>query len=175
MGVVPMNSPSTTSKSNRTKRSKFAGFRFHIIAQRELEKIFTIPRSIIFLIAAIIVPIIVPYLWADAADVKNFPVEIQTLMLRDLLFFLTYFWVAGVVLVFFASWIVTDFVAGEVSRGTLLSLIPEPMHRWEVILGKFIAYMIFITIMELIAISITIYVLVTVSGAHMAGIGELVQ
>jgi ABC-type transport system involved in multi-copper enzyme maturation permease subunit len=157
----------TISESN----SGSSGLRFHIIAQRELEKIFTIPRTIIFLIVAIIVPFLV----ADAASVSSYPLEIQALMLKDILFFVTYFWVAGIVLVFFASWIVTDFVAGEVSRGTLLSLITKPIHRWEVLLGKFIAYLIFITIMEAIAIFITIYVVVTVSGAHLSVIGELTQ
>ena len=164
-----MNSPSSTP--NRTNRSKSSGLRFHVIAQRELEKILTIPKALIFIIIAIIVP----YLLADAADVNSYSLDIQALMLRDLLFFVTYFWVAGIVLVFFASWIVTDFIAGEVSCGTLLSLITKPIHRWEVILGKFIAYIIFITIVEVIAIFITIYVLVTASGAHISVIGELVQ
>jgi ABC-type transport system involved in multi-copper enzyme maturation permease subunit len=159
------------TKSKKTVGDGSTGLRFHVITQRELEKILTIPRSLIFLIAAIILPFLV----ADAADVNNYPVDIQALMLRDILFFVTYFWVAGIVLAFFASWIVTDFVAGEVSRGTLLSLISKPIHRWEVILGKFIAYIIFITIMETIAIFITIYVLVTVSGSHLSVIGELVQ
>jgi ABC-type transport system involved in multi-copper enzyme maturation permease subunit len=166
-GVEPMNK----EKSNTTQGTGSTGLRFHIIARRELEKILTIPRSLIFIIAAIIVPFLV----ADAADVKNYPLDIQALMLKDILFFVTYFWVAGLVLVFFASWIVTDFVAGEVSRGTLLSLITKPIHRWEVILGKFIAYIIFIIIMEVIAIFITIYVLVTVSESHISVIGELVQ
>lgn len=157
--------------SKETTGSRFSDLRFHIITRRELEKIFTIPKALIFIIAAIIVPFLV----ADAADVRNYPMEIQTLMLRDVLFFVTYFWVAGIVLVFFASWIITDFVAGEVSRGTLLSLITKPIHRWEVIFGKFLAYLIFITIMETITIFITIYVLVTVSGSHLSVIGELVQ
>jgi ABC-type transport system involved in multi-copper enzyme maturation permease subunit len=117
----------------------------------------------------------VAFLWADAADVKSYPIDIQALLLRDYLFFVIYFWVAGIVLAFFASWIVTDFIAGEVSRGTLLSLITKPIHRWEVLLGKFIAYIIFITIVELIAIFISIYVLVTFSGSHLSVIGELIQ
>jgi ABC-type transport system involved in multi-copper enzyme maturation permease subunit len=170
-GVNSMNK-STSKKANK---SKFVGLRFHIITQRELERIFTLPNALIFLIVATIVPFLVAFLWVDAAGVKDYPLDIQALMLRDYLFFVTYFWVAGIVLAFFASWIVTDFVAGEVSRGTLLSLITKPIHRWEVILGKFIAYIIFITIMEAIAIFITIYVLVTFSGAHISVMGELVQ
>jgi ABC-type transport system involved in multi-copper enzyme maturation permease subunit len=171
VGVNSMNKPT----SNKANKSSFVGFRFHIITRRELEKIFTLPYILIFLIVAIIVPFLVAFLWANDANVKDYPLDIQALMLRDYLFFVTYFWLAGIVLAFFASWIVTDFVAGEVSRGTLLSLITRPIHRWEVILGKFIAYMIFITIMEVIAIFITIYVLVTFSGAHISVIGELVQ
>ena len=158
-------------KTSETSKSRFSRLRFHIIAQQELKKIFTIPKALIFIIVAIIIP----FLAADAADVMSYPLEIQALMLKDILFFVTYFWVAGIVLVFFASWIVTDFVAGEASRGTLLSLITKPIHRWEVIFGKFIAYIIFIIIMEVIAIFITIYVLVTVSGSHLSVIGELVQ
>jgi ABC-type transport system involved in multi-copper enzyme maturation permease subunit len=160
---------STSEEHGSTK------LRFHIIAQRELEKIFRLPVVLVFLIVATIVPFLVAFLWANDAGVKDYPLDVQALMLRDYLFFVTYFWVAGIVLAFFASWIVTDFVAGEVSRGTLLSLITKPIHRWEVILGKFIAYIIFITILEVIAIFITIYVLVTFSGSHISVIGELVQ
>jgi ABC-type transport system involved in multi-copper enzyme maturation permease subunit len=163
------------SNSKKTNKSKFAGLRFHIITHRELKKFFTVPNVLIFLIVATIVPFLVAFLWADEVGVKNFPLDIQALMLRDYLFFVTYFWVGGIVLAFFASWIVTDFVAGEVSRGTLLSLITKPIHRWEVILGKFIAYIIFITIVELIAIFITIYVLVTFSGAHISVMSDLIQ
>ena len=158
------------TKTIGTGGSASVGSRFHIIAGRELEKIFTITRSIIFLIAAIIVPFIV----ADAADVKSYPLDIQALMLKDILFFTTYFWVGGIVLVFFAAWIVSDFIAGEGSRGTLLSLITRPIHRWEVIFGKFLAYLIFVAVMEVIAIFISIYVLVTVSGAHISVMWDLV-
>lgn len=157
--------------TNTPKRSVSLGLRFHIITGRELERIFTLPRALIF----ILISTLVPFLVADASEISSYPVETQTLLLRDILFFITYFWIAGILLVFFASWIVTDFIAGEDNRGTLLSLITKPIHRWEVVLGKFLAYIIFIVIMEAIAISIAIFVLVTVSGSHLSVIGELVQ
>ena len=103
LGVNSTNK--TTTSSNKKNKSKLTGLRFYIITQRELEKILTIPKALIFLIVAIIVP----FLAADAANVKNYPLDIQALMLTDMLFFVTYFWVAGIVLVFFASWFVTDF------------------------------------------------------------------
>ena len=147
-----------------------AGSRFHIIAKRELEKILTIPRALIFLVAAIIVPIITAY----GADVSSYSPGIQALMLKDRLFVVTYFWVGGIVLAFFAAWVISDFISGEDSRGTLLSLITRPIRRWEVILGKFLAYLVFVAVMELVAIFLTIYVLVTVSGAHLSVMWDLV-
>lgn len=150
--------------------SASVGSRFHIIAGRELKKILTIPRAIIFLVAAIIVPIITAY----GADVSSYPLGIQALMLRDRLFVVTYFWIGGIVLAFFAAWIVSDFIAGEDSRGTLLSLITRPIHRWEVILGKFLAYLVFVAVMEFLAILISIYVFVTASGAHISVMWDLI-
>jgi len=150
--------------------SVFAGLQYHIIARRELEKILTIPRAFFFLVAAIIVPVITAYV----SDVNSYPVEIQALMLKDILFFTTYFWVGGMVLVFSSAWIVSDFIAGEDSRGTLLSLITKPIHRWEVILGKFLAYLAFVLVLELIAIILSIYLLVTVSGSHLSVVWDLI-
>jgi len=147
-----------------------SGSRFHIIAGRELQKILSLPRTLIFLVAAIILPIVSAY----AAEVDSYPLDVQALMLKDILFFTVYFWVGGIVLAFFAAWIVSDFIAGEDSRGTLLSLITRPIRRWEVILGKFLAYLLFVAVMEIIAIFITIYVLVTVSGAHLSVMWDLI-
>ena len=147
-----------------------AGLRFHIIAGRELQKILTIPRALIFLAAAMIVPMITAY----GADVSSYPVGIQALMLKDRLFVVTYFWVGGIVLSFFSAWTVSDFIAGEDSRGTLLSLITRPIRRWEVILGKFMAYLLFVAVMELIALFLSIYVFVTVSGAHLSVMWDLI-
>jgi len=147
----------------------FGGSLFHVIARRELEKILTIPRSLIFIIAAIIVP----FLAADAASVDSYPLAIQGLMLKDILFFTVFFWGGGIVLVFFSAWTVSDFIAGEDGRGTLLSLITRPIRRWEVILGKFLAYLVFVFVMEAIAIFISIFVLVTVSGAHLSVMWDL--
>ena len=158
------------TESGDAGRSASIGSRFHIIAGRELEKILTVPRALIFLVAAIIVPIITAY----GADVSSYPVGIQALMLKDRLFVVTYFWIGGIVLAFFAAWIVSDFIAGEDSRGTLLSLITRPIRRWEVILGKFLAYLAFVAVMELIAIFISIYVFVTISGAHLSVMWDLV-
>ena len=42
--------------------------------------------------------------------------------------------------------VVNAFVAGEDSRGTLLSLITKPIRRWEVLLGKFLAYIAFVAV-----------------------------
>lgn len=147
-----------------------AKFQFQIIAGRELQKLFKLPNILIFLAAAVIVPLITAL---QLEDVNSYNVEVQALTLRDVLFFSTYFWLGGIVLAFFSTWIVSDFIAGEDSRGTLLSLITKPIRRWEVLLGKYIGYLIFIGVMELIAILIAIYVLVTASGAHLSVIWDL--
>ena len=33
-----------------------------------------------------------------------------------------------------------DFIAGEQSRGTLLLFSTKPVHRWEIILGKYLSF-----------------------------------
>lgn len=155
----------------KIKNKKQSGF--FVIANKTFRDICKINRSIAFIIITTIIPFIVAY--AGLGEVKNFPLEMQILTLRDILFFTTYIWVAGIPLAFFAGITISGFIAGEVNEGTLLSLVSKPVRRWEIIFGKFFAYFIYILILETIAIFSTTYILVTVSGCHLSVFNSLIK
>lgn len=146
---------------------------FFVIANKTFKDICKINRSLIFLIISAFIPFLVAYSGLD--NLKNSSLEMQALMLRDILFFTTYIWVAGIPLALFAGVTVSGFIAGEVNEGTLLSLVSKPVRRWEIIFGKFFAYVLYIMILETIALIATTYILVTVSGCHLSVFNSLIK
>lgn len=146
---------------------------FFIIMNKTFKDICKLNRSLIFLIISVFIPFLVAYSGLD--NLKNAPLEMQKLLLRDIMFFITYIWVAGIPLALFAGVTVSSFIAGEVNQGTLLSLVSKPVRRWEIIFGKFFAYILYIMILEFIVLLATMYILVTVSGCHLSVFNYLIK
>ncbi|MFX0082076.1 MAG: ABC transporter permease subunit [Candidatus Hodarchaeota archaeon] len=68
----------------------------------------------------------------------------------------------------------SDFIAGEQSRGMLTLLVSKPLHRWELIVGKYFSFMIvFLPLLTLnillMAVSINIIGIGTVEGDLVGG------
>jgi ABC-2 type transport system permease protein len=143
-----------------------SSLKFHVIANKTLRDISKWYVTLTFIGLSTFIPFILAITVLPDMKLANYPVEMQFLQLRDYLFFITYFMIAGLVLSLFTAVYVSGFVASEVSSGTLLSLISKPLKRWEILFGKFIAFFIYITILETTSIIISIYILVTFSGCN---------
>lgn len=68
----------------------------------------------------------------------------------------------------------SDFIAGEQSRGMLTVLVSKPLHRWELIVGKYISFMVvYLPLLTLsiiwMAVSINFIGIGTVEGDVLAG------
>ncbi len=158
------------NKSNSTMNYKIncSSFKFLIIAFKTFKDICKWWTSLIFISLAIFVPLILAAIVLPEYKLQNYPMDMQLLQLRDYLLFTTYFMIAGIVLALFTAVFVSGFIASEVSNGTLLTLVSKPIRRWEIILGKFIAYFSYVMILELISLLISVYVLVTFSGCNLS-------
>ena len=134
------------------------------LIDRTLREIATLNRSLVFLIACALVP----YLAAREAfsEMTSVPVEIQALFMREIFFLFAYLWVGGIVLGLFSAVTVSGFISREMGSGTLLILVSKPLHRWEIVLGKFLAFLIYILVLETIALVSVAYIMVTVTGVH---------
>jgi len=68
---------------------------------------------------------------------------------------MTFFWIAGLPLVLSISVTCGDFISKEENDGTLLLLVSKPVRRYEIITGKFLAFIVDILILETVAIIFT--------------------
>jgi len=129
--------------------------RFHTITLKTLSDLFSIKRSIFFLIAIIILPIVISSVLSSTFNLTTMTLANQVQTVTMFYIMLMFVWVAGIPLVLFASVTCGDFITKEENDGTLLLLVSKPVRRYEIILGKYFAFLINILILEIIAIIIT--------------------
>lgn len=131
--------------------------RFHTVTFKTLEDLFSIRRSILFLIAVLIAPVFVS-LAVSGDNVFSFgtmTMATQVQMVNMLYIMLVFIWVAGIPMVLLASITCGDFVSKEEQDGTLLLLISKPVRRYEIVLGKFLAFVANMLILQSLAIFLT--------------------
>jgi len=134
------------------------------LIEQTLSEIATLNRSLIFLFTCALIP----YIAAREAfeDITSMPVDVQALLLREIFFLLAYLWMGGIVLGLFTAITVASFISRESGTGTLLILVSKPLHRWEIVFGKYLAFLVYILALEFIALVSVAYIMVTVSGVH---------
>ena len=129
--------------------------RFHTITIKTLSDMFRLKRSIIFLIAVMILPFIISSIMSGLFDFSSMTLANQSQSVAMFYLMIMFVWVAGIPLVLFASVTCGDFITKEENDGTLLLLTSKPVRRYEIVLGKYFAFIINILILELIAIVFT--------------------
>ena len=129
--------------------------RFHTVMFKTLDDLFGIKRSILFIIAMLIVPIIISGVLNSVfvLDTMSLANQIQTVTMFYII--IVFFWVAGIPLVLLAGVTCGDFISKEENEGTLLLLVSKPVGRHEIVLGKYFAFLINILILEIIAVTLS--------------------
>lgn len=127
--------------------------RFHIVMLKTLKDLFSIKRSLVFLIISLI-PVFIFANVSQREAVFNFkvmtlPMQIQ--MMNGIFIIMSFIWIAGIPLVLLAAMTCGSFISKEEQDGTLLLLVSKPIRRYEIIIGKFFAFMVSTMILELIA------------------------
>lgn len=127
--------------------------RFHIVMLKTLKDLFSIKRSLVFLIISLI-PVFIFANVSQREAVFNFkvmtlPMQIQ--MMNGIFIIMSFIWIAGIPLVLLAAMTCGSFISKEEQDGTLLLLASKPIRRYEIIIGKFFAFLVSTMILELIA------------------------
>ncbi len=141
-------------------------FKFPLITGQALKDMFTLRRIVIYLIILCVVPVIAAMLVPNS--ISSYPREMQLVKLTDYMFTLSFLWIAGIPLIFMSAGMVSSMVSSELTEGTMLQLITKPVRRWEVIVGKFLAFFILFAVVEILAFVLSSYLLVYFSGCHLS-------
>jgi ABC-type transport system involved in multi-copper enzyme maturation permease subunit len=88
-------------------------------------------------------------------DLANMTLANQIQTVNMFYIILVFFWIAGILLVMTASFTCGDFITKEENDGTLLLLTSKPVQRYEIVLGKYLAFLINIIILQILALVIT--------------------
>jgi len=129
--------------------------RFHTVMFKTLGDLLKVKRSLLFIIAILIVPIVVSTVINSvfALTTMSLANQIQTVTMFYII--IVFFWVAGIPLVLLAGVTCGDFISKEENEGTLLLLVSKPVRRHEIVLGKYFAFIINVLILEIIAVTLT--------------------
>jgi len=156
----------TLFTSESRKKIRRRSFKFPIITAQALRDIFTLRRIVAYLIILCIVPAITAML--VPSNISSYPLEMQIVKLTDYMFSLGFLWIGGIPLVFMCAGTMSSMINSEITEGTLLQLITRPVRRWEVIIGKFLAFFILFAFVEILAFLLSAYLLIYFSGAHLS-------
>jgi len=129
--------------------------RFHTITFKTLSDLFRIKRSIVFIITMMILPVIISIILNTTFNLTSMTLANQVQTVTMFYIMLVFVWIAGLPLVLFTSVTCGDFITKEEQDGTLLLLVSKPVRKYEIILGKYFAFIINILLLEIIAIIIT--------------------
>lgn len=129
--------------------------RFHTIMFKTINDLLSIKRNIVFLILIFIAPIILSTVISMNFNLTSMTLANQIQTVNMFYIVLVFFWVAGILLVMFTSFTCGDFITKEENDGTLLLLTSKPVQRYEIVLGKYLAFLLTIVIYLIIALVIT--------------------
>lgn len=148
------------------KKIKRSHLKFPIITARALRDMFTVRRVVTYLIILCAVPALVATLVPE--EIASYTLDMQVVKLTDYLFTLSFVWIAGIPLVFMSAGTISSMTSSEINEGTVLQLVSRPLRRWEVIIGKFLAFFILFAFVEVVAFIVSTYLLIYFSGCHLS-------
>jgi len=128
--------------------------RFHIIMKKALLDMMNPKRTILYLGIILLIPFIFTIIAENETifDFASMSLPMQMQMITSIFIITSFIWIAGIPMVVFASANCGSFISREDETGTLLILVSKPIRRWEIMLGKFLAFMIVVTLLELTSI-----------------------
>lgn len=105
------------------------------------------------------------------SGLSNLPLAIQERELITIFAQLSFLWYAGIPIMVLIGIITANQIAKEEEEGSLRILLSKPIRRWEVILGKFLAIMVFSFLIVLIGLSFGSVLFFHISGASPTALG----
>lgn len=110
-----------------------------------------------------------------SSDFSTQPLAIQERELTKAFSTLSFLWFAGIPAMVLIAIISANHIAKEEEEGSLRILLSKPVRRWEVILGKFLAIMMFTFLIILVSQAFGSIILYHISGASAAALGNSIM
>jgi len=139
--------------------------RMHAIMLKTLKDLFSIRRSILFLIGVMILPFFATTIFVSSESgnsIANMTLAMQNQMAVGFFIILGFMWIIGIPVVLMAGVTCGDFISKEDQDGTLLLLVSKPVRRYEIVMGKFLAFMINAVLLSLIVLLLSAVVMSSV-------------
>jgi ABC-type transport system involved in multi-copper enzyme maturation permease subunit len=140
--------------------------RFQVIMLKTMKDLFSIRRTLLFLFAVMLVPFVASGMFGSEGEMGfgEMTLAMQNQMVMGLYVVMAFMWIAGIPIVLLASVTCGDFISKEDQDGTLLLLISKPVHRYEIVIGKFLAFMVSAVLLELTVLLLSSVVIYFVMG-----------
>lgn len=103
-------------------------------------------------------------------DVGTAPLHVQEQGLIEAFAQASFVWAVGLPMMILTGVLAASAIATEAERGTLQILLSKPIRRWEVLLGKFAAILLFTVLAMLAGVSIAATAVFVFSGATAAAV-----
>ncbi len=126
--------------------------RMHAIVLKTLTDLFSVRRSILFLIVVLILPVIGSGIFNESMQISSMSLAMQDQTVLGFFIIISFLWIVGIPVVLMAGITCGDFISKEDQDGTLLMLVSKPIRRYEIVIGKFAAFMISSIILEITSI-----------------------
>ncbi|MFC1926169.1 ABC transporter permease [Chloroflexota bacterium] len=153
-------SPSIEGKDVAGGKGGWRDVKVHIIAMKTLRDLLSLKRVLLVTLLGIVPSLILAASWNSAGR----PLEADTHLLLRYFVIISFMWIAG----FYIAYTITnsgmEFVSGEEESGTLLIMVSKPISRFQFILGKFLALVVAIMLLELIILFGSVVVIWLVAG-----------
>jgi ABC-2 type transport system permease protein len=133
--------------------------RMHAIMLKTLKDLFSIRKTILFLVGIVIVPLVASGAFSSESQISQMPLAMQDQMVVGFFIVLSFMWMVGIPVVLLAGLTCGGFIAKEDQEGTLLLLVSKPIRRYEIVLGKFLAFMINSALLSLTALLLSALVI----------------
>jgi ABC-2 type transport system permease protein len=140
--------------------------KFVVVMKKSLEDFFSIKNTIFYTCIMLIVPLFFSLITRanDTFKIDSMTLDMQAVFISNIFIVMSFIWLAGLPLVLFSIIKCAPFISGEDSKGTLLVLVSKPLKRYEIILGKMLAFMIYIAVMQAALLFVTAYIWTLIYG-----------
>jgi ABC-2 type transport system permease protein len=131
--------------------------RMHTVMFKTLGDLFSLKRTVLYLVVVLFAALFISNIVAseNVMDFDSMTMATQIQMVSMIYIIMMFLWVGGIPLVLLTSVTCGDFISKEEEDGTLLLLTSKPVRRHELVLGKFLAFMINILVLQSLVILLT--------------------
>ena len=121
---------------------------------KTLNDLLSLRRTLLFLTVVLAFSVISSKAFKEYVPINlsSLTLAMETQMITGMFVISSFIWIVGIPLVLLASITCGDFISKEYQDGTLLLLISKPIRRWEIIIGKFLAFLLSSLLLESIVL-----------------------